>query len=210
MAKSAKRLTRWSLGGKTGNKPHKSKMAKYLLLLRGINVGGKNIIPMESLKQCLNEMGFINVTTFIASGNVILESQDKPIVIKNKTEKAISNGFRIDSDLIKVLVLTRKKLQGIIDNKPKGFGEHPEKYHSDAIFLMDIDAKQAIKLFNPREGVDKVWAGDGMIYSQRLSAMRTKSRLNKIMSTPEYKSMTIRNWNTTTTLFSLLNKSENT
>jgi uncharacterized protein (DUF1697 family) len=75
---------------------------------------------------------------------------------------------------------------------------------------MDINAKQAIKLFNPREGVDKVWAGDGMIYSQRLSAMRTKSRLNKIMSTPEYKFMTIRNWNTTTTLFSLLNKSENT
>jgi uncharacterized protein (DUF1697 family) len=71
---------------------------------------------------------------------------------------------------------------------------------------MDIDVKQAISLFNPREGVDKVWPGYGVIYSQRLSAMRTKSRLNKIMGTPEYKSMTIRNWSTTTTLLRLLQK----
>ena len=43
-----------------------------------------------------------------------------------------------------------------------------------------------------------------MIYSQRLSALRTKSRLNRVMATPAYKSMTIRNWNTTTKLLELL------
>jgi uncharacterized protein (DUF1697 family) len=181
-------------------------MTTYLLLLRGINVGGKNRIPMSNLRKCLEEQGFTNVTTFIASGNVILESSKKPFEIKNITENALSVCFKIDSDVIKVLVLTCKQLQAIIDNKPKGFGEHPERYHSDAIFLMDIDVKQAISLFNPREGVDKVWPGYGVIYSQRLSAMRTKSRLNKIMGTPEYKSMTIRNWSTTTTLLRLLKK----
>jgi uncharacterized protein (DUF1697 family) len=183
-------------------------MTKYLLLLRGINVGGKNKIPMTKLRKCLEELGFTHVTTFIASGNVILESSKRPNEIKKETEKAIAGGFRIDSDVIKVLVLTRKQLQDIIDHKPKGFGEHPEKYHSDAIFLIDIEAKHAISLFNPREGVDKVWLGEGVIYSQRLSAMRTKSRLNKIMGTQEYKSMTIRNWNTTTTLLGLLLKNE--
>jgi uncharacterized protein (DUF1697 family) len=64
----------------------------------------------------------------------------------------------------------------------------------------------AMPLFNPREGVDKVWPGDGVIYSQRLSSQRTKSRLNKIMATPAYKSMTIRNWNTTTKLLEMLKK----
>jgi uncharacterized protein (DUF1697 family) len=58
--------------------------------------------------------------------------------------------------------------------------------------------------FSPREGVDTVWAGDGVIYSQRLSALRTRSRLNKIMVATAYKSMTIRNWNTTTKLLALM------
>ena len=94
----------------------------------------------------------------------------------------------------------------MIDNKPKGFGEQPQKYHSDALFLMDIGAAQVMPLFDPREGVDTVWPGKGVIYSQRLSAQRTRSRLNKIMATPAYKSMTIRNWNTTTRLLEMLRK----
>jgi uncharacterized protein (DUF1697 family) len=82
------------------------------------------------------------------------------------------------------------------------------KYHSDAIFLMDIDADQVMPILNPREGVDKVWPGDGVIYSQRLSAERTKSRLNRIMASPLYKSMTIRSWSTTTKLLDLLKDSD--
>jgi uncharacterized protein (DUF1697 family) len=60
--------------------------------------------------------------------------------------------------------------------------------------------------FNPREGVDRVWPGDGVIYSQRLSAERTKSRLNRIMTSPHYKAMTIRSWQTTLALLELLRK----
>ena len=101
-------------------------------------------------------------------------------------------------------MLTRKQLQAIIEHKPNGFGEHPETYHSDAIFLMGIDAAEALPVFNPRKGVDTIWPGDGVIYSQRLSAQRTKSRLGTIVGTPAYQSMTIRNWNTTTKLLKLL------
>jgi hypothetical protein len=55
--------------------------------------------------------------------------------------------------------------------------------------------------FNPREGVDRIWQGEGgVIYSQRLSAQRTKSRLSTVMSSPLYKSMTIRSWSTTVQL----------
>ena len=121
-------------------------------------------------------------------------------------EEALPESFKLDDEFVKVLVLTRKQLQTIFDNKPEGFGEQPEKYHSDAIFLMGIDSASVMSLFNPREGVDKVWPGPGVIYSQRLSSQRTKSRLNKIMATPAYKSMTIRNWNTTTKLLEILKK----
>ncbi len=179
---------------------------KYVALLRGINVGGKNVLPMASLKKCLQELGFSDVSTYIASGNVIFESDKTPSEIKAQLEKALPESFRLDDELVKVLVLTRRQLQTVIDNKPKGFGEQPEKYHSDALFLMDIDSAGVMPLFNPREGVDKVWAGDGVIYSQRLSSRRTKSRLSKIMGSPAYKSMTIRNWSTTTKLLDMLKK----
>lgn len=61
-----------------------------------------------------------------------------------------------------------------------------------------------LAVFAPHPDVDRVWPGDGVIYSQRLSAERTKSRLNKVVGTPAYKSMTIRSWATTLALLKLL------
>src|ERR1700704_5593613 len=115
-------------------------MNTYVILLRGINVGGKNIIPMAGLTKCLEELGFADVATYITSGNVMLASDKPADEIMARIEVALTNSFKLDSELIKVLVLSRKQLQSVIDRKPKGFGEQPEKYHSDAIFLMDIDA----------------------------------------------------------------------
>ena len=179
-------------------------MKPYVILLRGINVGGKNKVPMAELRTCLEDLGFSSVSTYIASGNVILVSDKPPDEIKAQIETALPENFNLDDELIKVLVLTRDQYQAVVDNKPDGFGEQPEKYHSDAIFLMGMDSAEAISIFSPREGVDQVWPGEGVIYSQRLSAERTKSRLNRIMASPAYKSMTIRNWNTTTKLLDML------
>jgi uncharacterized protein (DUF1697 family) len=181
-------------------------MNAYLALLRGINVGGKNKVPMAALRNLLGDLGFSEVSTFIASGNVIFKSEQRADKIKAQIELALPRSFKLDSQLVKVRVLTRRQLQAVIDNKPRGFGEQPARYHSDAIFLMGIDARQAMQVFDPRAGVDRVWPGEGVIYSQRLSSQRTRSRLSKIVGTPAYQNMTIRNWNTTTTLLELLKK----
>lgn len=181
-------------------------MNTYVILLRGINVGGKNKVSMAALKKHLEEQGYSNVTTYIASGNVILESDQSADAIKARIEETLPGRFNLDSELIKALVLDHHQLRAVIDKKPEGFGEQPDKYHSDAIFLIDIDASQAMSVFNPKVGVDKIWPGDGVIYSQRLSALRTKSRLSKVMGTQLYKSMTIRTWNTTEKLLELANR----
>ena len=178
-------------------------LTRYVVLLRGINVGGKNIVPMARLRDVLAELGFVDVVTLIASGNVVLSSDRNPGEIKQQIEAALPAAFRLHSELVAVLVLTSAQLEAVVDGRPDGFGEQPETYHSDAIFLMGIDAGAAMQAFDPRPGVDTVWPGDGVIYSQRLSAERTKSRLNKVMSSPMYRSMTIRNWATTMKLLEL-------
>ncbi len=183
-------------------------MTTYLLLLRGINVGGKNKVPMASLRELLEGLGYSNVSTYIASGNVILRSDRAATTIKRQIEEALPKTFKLDSELIAVLVLTHAQLRAIVDDRPRGFGAHPETYHSDAIFLIGIDAATAMEVFDPHPDVDRVWPGDGVIYSQRLSAQRTRSRLNRAITTPLYKSMTIRSWTTTMALLELLDGRE--
>ncbi len=183
-------------------------MNTYVILIRGINVGGKNIVPMVGLKKCLEEQGFTDVLTYIASGNVILKSKKTTGEIKDLLESTIPANFELEDGFIKVLVLTCDQFRAVVDRKPEGFGEQPGKYHSDAIFLMGVDAARAMTVFDPREGVDAIWPGDGVIYSQRLSVQRTRSRLSKIVGTAVYKSMTIRNWNTVMKLLEILKSRE--
>jgi|SRR5690606_23117143 len=180
-------------------------MKSYVVLLRGINVGGKNKVSMAELKLQLEQLGCANVRTYINSGNVLLQTKRGANELAKQIEQMLPQKFTLDSSIIKVLVLNIGELRAIVDGKPKGFGEQPDKYHSDVIFLIGISTNQAMKVFDPRDGVDVIWPGKSVIYSQRLSAERTKSRLSKIIGTEAYKSMTIRSWNTTIKLLRLLN-----
>ena len=180
-------------------------MTSYLVLLRGINVGGKNKVPMAELRSVLEDLGFENVSTYIASGNVFLDSKLSAAKVAAKIDAALPKAFKL-TELVRVAVLSAAQLDAVVRNRPRGFGAEPAKYHSDAIFLMGIDADEAMAVFSPRDGVDKVWPGKGVIYHQRLSAQRTKSRMGRIAGTPVYPSLTIRSWHTTLALLELMRK----
>lgn len=171
-------------------------MTTYVVLMRGINVGGANKLSMAALKAWLGELGYTNVSTYIASGNVVLQSKKSTKAVTAEIEAGLPKRFKLDSDLIKVLVLTAAQLRAVVADRPKGFGDEPGKYHSDAVFMVGLKVSEALKSFDPHEGVDALWAGKGVIYHQRLSAKRTQTRLNKMMGTPTYKSTTMRSWQT--------------
>ena len=181
-------------------------MTAYLVLLRGINVGGRNKVPMAELRAVLEDLGFSNVSTYIASGNVLLDSHLSAPKVASTIEDALPKAFKLHSELIRIAVLSRAELEAVVKHRPPGFGDEPAKYHSDAIFLMGIDAADALAVFSPRDGVDTVWPGDGVIYHQRLSARRVESRLNRVMGTSAYASMTVRSWQTTLALLELMRK----
>ncbi|GBR76146.1 protein DUF1697 [Candidatus Termititenax persephonae] len=184
---------------------------QYLALLRGINVGGNNIIKMGELRKLFAEMGFADVLTYIQSGNVVFKCSEKnKLKLKAQIEKILLKKF---GNKITLAILTLAEMQKVIADKPSGFGENKKAYKYDVVFLLEpLKAPDALKEFNPRDGVDKISAGKNVIYVSRLIKQITKSRFTKIIGTKIYQNMTIRNWNTTEKLYKLMkgnNKNKN-
>lgn len=181
-------------------------MARIALLLRGINVGGKNPVSMPVLRQLLEASGCTGVRSYLNSGNLVVTSSLSPAKLASEVEQIVMKNFKLTSDVVRVLALDAGTYRTIIAERPKGFGAQPDVFHSDVIFLLGVAPADAMTAFRPREGVDQVWAGSHAIYSQRLSAERTKSRLGAITQSEFYASMTIRNWRTTRAIEALLDE----
>lgn len=177
-----------------------------MVLIRGINVGGKNPVPMARLRSVLEERGFGSVATYIQSGNVVLAAPGRDeAAVSLAVQGVLDQHFGVRTV---VVTLAAESLRSAVDGAPEGFGAEPETYHYDVVFLMPgISGAQALPAFGIREGVDSVWAGANAVYFRRLSAQRTKSRLSSVMSSPIYKQMTVRNWRTTTALLAKLDAS---
>jgi uncharacterized protein (DUF1697 family) len=178
---------------------------QYLTLLRGINVGGNNIIKMADLKLSFENMGFTDVLTYIQSGNVIFRSDEKDITfLMEKIEEVLSERFNYKS---RVVVISDMQLRKVVAEAPHGFGSAPDDYRYDVLFLKNpLTAEEAMKEFAIKEGVDTADAGDLVLYFSRLISKASQSSLNRIITQPIYKNMTIRNWNTTTKLLALIEK----
>jgi uncharacterized protein (DUF1697 family) len=176
----------------------------YVALLRGINVGGNNKVPMADLKACLEDLGYEHVRTYINSGNVIFTSDGSAEQAAKRIEDVLLKSFKATFVPIKVLVISRNQLAAIVAKAPPGFGQEPGKYHSDVVFLIGKSVAEAMQHVEVHPEVDVAWAGDEAIYYRRLSAKRTKSRLPKIAGKPIYKSMTIRSWSTVSKLYALM------
>jgi uncharacterized protein (DUF1697 family) len=179
-------------------------MARYVALLRGINVGGKNPLPMAGLKACFEENGFDDVRTYIQSGNVVFSSPvSNQGELTRRVERMIRTTFAHYN--ASVVLRSRSQMRAIIDRAPKGFGAQRSKYRYDVIFLKPpLTAKIALKSVSMKEGVDRGWAANGVLYFSRLTSRAMQSRLNRVVSLRIYQQMTIRNWNTTTKLQQLV------
>jgi uncharacterized protein (DUF1697 family) len=180
-------------------------MNLYVALLRGINVGGNNLIRMPALKTCFEAHGFCDVSTYIQSGNVLFTaSRSNPHALTEQIEKALSKTFAYSS---RVVLRSFDEMQAIVTGAPKGFGSRPTAYRYDVIFLKHpLTADEAMKAMTPKPGVDRVFAGDGVLYTSRLISRAAESRLNRVAATPAYQNVTVRNWNTTTKLLELMER----
>jgi uncharacterized protein (DUF1697 family) len=176
---------------------------QYVALLRGINVGGKNLIKMADLKVCFEKHGFSEPATFIQSGNVLFgSSETNQTKLTSEIEKVLSKTFGYSS---RVVLRSLKEMRATVAKAPKGFGSDPKTYRYYVYFLKEpLTGDEAIKNLVLKEGVDEVFAGHGVYYSTQLVSKLTQSRLNRVAGLPMYQNLTIRNWNTTTKLLALM------
>ncbi len=177
-------------------------MTTHIALLRGINVGGKNIIKMADLRECLLSTGFNDVQTYIQSGNVILNSdiQNRDTLL-DEIQTTLRNTFDYHNP---VVLIRYNELERIMADAPSGFGEDQENFKYDVLYLKTpLTAPEAIDEIPVKENVDHAWEGPDVIYYRRTAEHLTKSMLNKLPSKPVYQQMTIRNWRTTNKIFEI-------
>jgi uncharacterized protein (DUF1697 family) len=177
----------------------------FVALLRGINVGGKNPVPMTGLREVFADQGATEVETYIQSGNVLFEGsrfgQDTWV---ERLEAALAERFDYHA---RVTLRSHQELRAIVDAAPSRFGQDPVAYRSDVVFLLGPStAAEVVTRMRARDGVDTMTAGDGVVYFERLVARISQTYLNRVVGTPVYQEMTIRSWRTTTTLLRLLDE----
>lgn len=174
-------------------------MSMHIVLLRGINIGGHNILPMKELVEILATLGYENIQTYIQSGNVVFRSGRK-VGAKDVADirRAIlkKKGFEP-----KLLLLSAKQLQEAINNNPFPTGNGKalhvfflESRPAQANITQLEKLKRESEEFNLNKKVFYLYAPDGVGRSKLAVAVE------KSLGVP----VTGRNWNTVTKLAAMV------
>lgn len=167
---------------------------KYVAFLRGINVGGKNKIKMETLREMFAALGFENVKSYINSGNVIFETaKSDNRKLSAKIEKAIEKEFALN---IKTMVRSISEIEEIVKNNPfDGQFENDKDLH---VFFLDEELpgeKSELLLSNNNENEMFAVRNREIFYLLRISfsdSLMGKDYIGKKLKV----SATARNWRT--------------
>lgn len=173
---------------------------KYVVFLRGVNVGGKGIISMRELKEALQNAGFESVLTLINSGNVVFKSVEPS---SEQLEKEIESLLKEKFFAIDTVVLSYKELETVLKKAPKNWtNEDIRKYI--AFVKRPATPEDVIKEIELTEGVDFIDKGPGVVYMTTKLEGLMKSGFRKLITKKVYKSLTMRNVTTVKKLFSLM------
>ena len=177
---------------------------KYVLLLRGINVGGKNKVAMSDLKDMISKLGYENVITYINSGNIIFDANDNEEIVRVK----ISHMLETFPFSINKVLLTQEEYLDEISNLPEWWSE--ELFRRDVLFYSD-----EVDYTGMKERIKMMPLNDEMVHFGKRAVFWGKCNEKNYLSTSYhkllmkesfYKSITIRNAKTFEKIIELLTK----
>lgn len=180
-------------------------MTTHLALLRGINVSGHNMMKMDALQKMLENMGFINVKTYIQTGNVFVTSEEEsPAAVGFKIKQEIFKTFGHD---VPVVVINKEDLIACQENNPflKENNVDTKKLYV-AFVSMELHKDRIHDLKMSQVKPDEVHIDSNKIFI-KYTVSAGKTRLDqKYIEKKLNLTATIRNWNTVTHLLKMYNE----
>ena len=175
---------------------------RFLALLRGINVGGKNIIPKDALRRCFEDLGLLHVRTYIQSGNVLFRSHEtNSKTLTDAIEAGLTKQFSYDAQAV---VLSYTRYQAAVQAAPDGWGQNGLQKHNALFTLRGITPERVLtKLPAPQADIETVTTGPGVVFWSASKKHLTRTTLMKLAAAPVYQQVTVRNHNTVFKLLEL-------
>jgi uncharacterized protein (DUF1697 family) len=182
-------------------------MMKYVALLRGVNVGGKNRVPKTDFQMVLENLGFRDVVIYINSGNAVFSCAYTPRV--NDVQKALETHFGF---VIPTLIVPGEKIQAIAAAIPADWTNDPPKpdksgQKSDVLYLFDeVNTPDILRRIGYQPENETMIYIDGAVLATVSRMNQSKYSLARSMGTPLYRQMTIRNITTAKKLAELVSR----
>jgi uncharacterized protein (DUF1697 family) len=175
----------------------------YVALLRGINVGGNNIIPMSELSRTFEKMRLASVKTYIQSGNVLFQSEDEDARdLERRIERALTKAHRYEA---KVVLRTKLEMAAVIEGMPRGWKRPDESTRYNVVFLRhEIDSESVLDGLAPTKQIEQVSYRPGVLYWSAKASDAPRTAMAKLSSHEIYPHVTVRNLNTTRKLHELM------
>jgi uncharacterized protein (DUF1697 family) len=175
---------------------------RYVALLRGINVGGKTLIKMADLRECVAALGYDDVSTFIASGNVLFGTAERDAAkLERDLERAIEKRFELP---VAVVVRSRGELGRLVRAIPDPWIGDGSIRVNVAFLRRSLDGRRLARELEPREGVDElIGLKQALVWATRRDSL-ARSGMQKLIGGAAYKDLTVRNLNTTLKLYELV------
>ena len=174
---------------------------QFVALLRGINVGGKTRVEMDRLRSVCESIGLEVVRTYINSGNVVFTYNGDTSSLATTIEHAIEKEFGFP---VGVLVRTRDELQMTVKAIDKDW-RNDKEMKCDVLFLWEgLTPATLIEQLKPKDGIDEVRTAPGAVIWKVNREHASRNGLLRIMGTPAYKQVTVRNCNTTRKLLEMM------
>lgn len=131
-------------------------MKRYIALLRGINISGKNKISMSELKLCFMQLGYVDVLTHLNSGNIVFTADDADeIVLADKIKTVIETQFGLD---IPVFVMLQEDLKSLLNKAPDWWGTDDKEIYDNLIFVLPSATAESIaeKIGEPTKDLEQI------------------------------------------------------
>jgi uncharacterized protein (DUF1697 family) len=181
----------------------------YVALLRGINVGGKNMVAMKSLKDNFERLGFKDVSTYINSGNVLFRAAATDArKLEAKIDGMLAREYGLKGATVVRSHRDMSRLQKTIS--ANWYRKAPD-WRYNVMFLRNaIDSEDVLDAIVVKPDIEHVvYCPGALLWAARASDV-TRSAFAKLPGQPIYQQMTIRNINTTSKICELLNRMHQT